>query len=51
MAAMTLLMVILAAVALRSSSGRISKTMGVILLAGYGFYYLLLWPAISAGQA
>jgi cation:H+ antiporter len=51
MAAMTLLMVILAAVALRSSSGRISKTMGMILLAGYGFYYVLLWPAISAGQA
>ena len=51
MAAMTVLMVVMAALALRSSSGRISKTMGVILLAGYGFYYVLLWPAISAGQA
>lgn len=48
MAAMTLLMVILAAVALRSSSGRISKTMGLLLLSGYGFYYMLLWPAITS---
>ena len=47
MAAMTLLMVILAAIALRSRSGRISKAMGLLLLAGYGYYYMLLWPAIA----
>lgn len=47
MAAMTLLMVILAATALRSRSGRISKAMGLLLLAGYGYYYMLLWPAIA----
>ena len=48
MAAMTLLMVILAALALRSSSGRISKTMGLLLLGGYGYYYILLWPVIAS---
>jgi len=47
MAAMTLLMVVLAAIALRSRAGRISKAMGLLLLVGYGYYYMLLWPAIA----
>jgi cation:H+ antiporter len=47
MAAMTLLMVVLAAIALRSRAGRISKAMGLLLLVGYGYYYMLLWPAIT----
>ena len=47
MATMTVLMVVLAAIALRSRSGTISKAMGLLLLAGYGYYYTLLWPAIA----
>lgn len=47
MAAMTLLMVVLAAIALRSRAGKISKAMGLLLLVGYGYYYMLLWPAIA----
>ncbi len=48
MATMTLLMVVLAAIALRSRAGKISKAMGVLLLVGYGYYYMLLWPAIAS---
>jgi hypothetical protein len=40
-------MVVLAAIALRSRAGRISKAMGLLLLVGYGYYYMLLWPAIT----
>jgi cation:H+ antiporter len=47
MAAMTLLMVVLVVIALRSRAGRISKAMGLLLLVGYGYYYMLLWPAIT----
>ena len=47
MATMTLLMVVLVAIALRSRAGRISKAMGLLLLVGYGYYYMLLWPAIA----
>ena len=47
MATMTVLMVVLAAIALRSRSGTISKAMGLLLLAGYAYYYTLLWPAIA----
>ena len=47
MAAMTLLMVVLAAIALPSRAGKISKAMGLLLLASYGYYYTLLWPAIA----
>ena len=48
---MTLLMIALVALALRQNPqrARLSRTMGLLLLAGYGFYYVLLWPAIAAG--
>ena len=48
---MTLLMIALVALALRPNPqrARLSRTMGLLLLAGYGFYYVLLWPAIAAG--
>jgi cation:H+ antiporter len=50
MALMTILMIALAALALHKNpqKARISRTLGLILLAGYGFYYVLLWPAITA---
>ncbi|MDG1164514.1 MAG: calcium/sodium antiporter [Porticoccaceae bacterium] len=50
MALMTILMIALVALALHQNpqKARISRTLGLILLAGYGFYYVLLWPAITA---
>ena len=51
MAFMTVLMIALVALALRQNPQRahLSRTMGLLLLVGYGFYYVLLWPAIVAG--
>jgi len=51
MAFMTVLMIALVALALRQNPqrARLSRTMGLLLLVGYGFYYVLLWPAIVAG--
>jgi|TARA_B110000977_G_scaffold59284_1_gene80458 cation:H+ antiporter len=50
MAFMTVLMIALVALALRKSpqKARLSRGLGLVLLAGYGFYYVLLWPAITA---
>ncbi len=49
MALMTVLMIALVALALRKNPAKaqISRGLGLILLAGYGCYYVLLWPAIS----
>lgn len=49
MAMTTLLMIVLVALALRRSTARITKSMGILLLLSYGLYYVLLWPAITAG--
>lgn len=51
MAAMTVLMIALVALTLRQNPqrARLSRTMGLLLLAGYGFYYVLLWPSIAVG--
>jgi cation:H+ antiporter len=51
MSVMTLLMIGLVALALyrNANKARLSRTMGLLLLAGYGFYYVLLWPAVAAG--
>jgi len=51
MSVMTVLMIALVALALRNNPhrARLSRTMGLLMLAGYGFYYVLLWPAIAAG--
>ncbi len=49
MALMTVLMIALVGLALRKNPAKaqISRGLGLILLAGYGCYYVLLWPAIS----
>jgi cation:H+ antiporter len=49
MAVITVLMIALVALALRKNPAKaqISRGLGVILLMSYGFYYVLLWPAIS----
>ena len=53
MALMTLLMVALVAFALykttkSGSQARLSRSVGLVLLASYGLYYVVLWPSVSA---
>lgn len=51
LAAMTVLLIAMVAFALRraagsGSSARLSRGFGLVLISGYAFYYVLLWPAI-----
>lgn len=51
MALMTIMMVAIIAVALRrasktGSAARLSRPVGLMFLAAYGFYYVLLWPSV-----
>ena len=53
MACMTLLMVLLLAIALRSNrtNAKLSKTVGLILLSAYCLYYYVLWLSIGSGTS
>jgi cation:H+ antiporter len=51
MALLTLMMVAMIAFALQrasktDSAARLSRSVGIVFLATYGFYYVLLWPSI-----
>ena len=51
MALLTVIMVAMIAIALQrasktGSAARLSRSVGIVFLAAYGFYYLLLWPSI-----
>ena len=53
MALMTLLMAALVAFALYKTSksgsqARLSRSVGIVLLASYGLYYVVLWPSVYA---
>jgi cation:H+ antiporter len=51
MALLTVIMVAMIAIALQrasktGSAARLSRSVGIVFLAAYGFYYVLLWPSI-----
>ena len=51
MALLTVIMVAMIALALQrasktGSAARLSRSVGIVFLAAYGFYYVLLWPSI-----
>jgi cation:H+ antiporter len=51
MALLTVMMVVMIAVALQrasktGSAARLSRSVGIVFLAAYGFYYVLLWPSM-----
>jgi cation:H+ antiporter len=51
LAVMTVLLIVMVAFALRRAAGsdspaRLSRGFGLVLIGGYAFYYVLLWPAI-----
>ncbi len=51
MALLTVMMVVMIAFALQrasrtGSAARLSRSVGIVLLTAYGFYYVLLWPSI-----